>query len=81
MLEIQRRMAVVCIMEIRNANVYYEVFLICEVCEVKCTLKDLPFRAMIVSYMDPQVCRRQGQRSKHCRCCRKAQSGADTEGI
>jgi hypothetical protein len=58
MLGIQRRMAVVCIMEIKNAIVYYDVFLIREVCEVRCTLKDLPFRAIVVSY--PQVCRLQG---------------------
>jgi len=50
MLEIERRMAVVCIMEIGNAIVCYELSLIREVCEVKCTLKDLPFRDMIVSY-------------------------------
>lgn len=36
-----------------------EVFLIREACEVMYTLKDLPFRAISVSY--PQVCRRQDQ--------------------
>ena len=50
MLAKQRRMAAVCILKIKDAIVYYEVFLIRGVCEVKCTLKDLPFRAIVVSY-------------------------------
>ena len=50
MLGMHRRMAVVFILDIRNAIVCHEVFLIRVVWKVKCTLKDLPFRAMIVSY-------------------------------
>jgi hypothetical protein len=41
MLGIQRRMAVVCILESRNSTDYYGVFLIGKVCEVKCSIEGL----------------------------------------
>lgn len=47
MLGIQRRMAVVCIFGMENDH---EFFPIREVWEVNCTLKDLPSRAIGVSY-------------------------------
>lgn len=59
-LAIQRRTAGICILEIEYTSPFYnEGFLICEAGEVRCTLKDLPFRAIVVSY--PQACRLQGR--------------------
>jgi hypothetical protein len=79
MLGIQRRMAVVDILGSIYAIVYHEVCLIhvCELCEVRCSIEgpSFPGDRRILSTSLPS------SRTKHFRCCRRAQSGADTEGV
>lgn len=81
MLGIQRRMAVVFILGIRNAIVYHEVFLIREVCEVKCTLKDLPFRATIVSYRIHKSAVVKAREASIGDVAGGRRAGQDTEGV